>query len=410
MKYRFVFALIILVFVSTVSAAETRWAGTLPDDLVSRWMELATAHRAVLFDRTRKTARTNSMVALAMFEAANSVEQRYPSYLKLPPAQRPANVRFAVAVAAKTVLADLYPKEAERFEKLLRATTEEDPDSEQDQHASSMGERAAYAALKRGQRLTSGELVPFRRLAQPGQYIVGDVPSLIADFDLKLMPWALARADSVRCEPPPPLDSDVYASDLIEVAQLGSKNGSARGAQQTETARFWFLIDFNPVLREIASTAGTTYADVARLYAMFYIAADEAWLAAGEAKAHYQFWRPVTAIRNADRDGNSKTERDPYWAPLMPTPAHPEYPCAHCVQAAAQAVILEAQLADPDRSFSLYSSALPDAEPRQISLADYVEQTSLSRIYAGAHYRFSNVAGEAMGVRIGEQVLAAFSE
>ncbi|MEO1203922.1 MAG: vanadium-dependent haloperoxidase, partial [Pseudomonadota bacterium] len=298
----------------------------------------------------------------------------------------------------------LYPGKQAEFAKLLQRQTAAAPGDER-QASKRLGERAAAAALERGQRLDEAPAEPYRRLVEPGVYIGGEVPSLILDFDPRLVPWVLDTAAETRIPPPPPLTSAAYARDLNEVRALGTHNDEARSEEQSETAKFWFLIDLNPVLREIAAEPERTLADNARLYAMFYMATDDGWFAAAVAKTRYQFWRPVTAIRNADRDDNPGTARDPYWLPYLASPAHPEYPCAHCVQAAAQAEVLKAETADPAHRFAIRSSTLPGADPRVVTLADYVTQTSLSRVYAGAHYGFSNRAGEQLGRRLGRRVL-----
>jgi len=396
---------LILASCHTIEVAEPTAPRTVSD-----WMELTARHRTDIFSRTVETARTDTMVALAMFEAANAIEQAYPSQLGFEPASEPADLDVAVTTAAFEVLRTLYkedePTFALAYEKSLSGRR---PDPEY-LAAQKIGRRAANSAIKRGQLLRVDERAPFRTTTPAGAYIPEGTPSLITDFDLALAPWALSSPGEARPGPPPPLSSTQYAIGLNEVRQLGALEGHLRSAEQSETARFWFLIDMNPILREIAEQEGRSVTDNTRLYAMFYMAADDAWLVSSEAKVHYQYWRPVTAIRSADRDGNEETVRDAYWQPFMATPPHPEYPCAHCVQASALAAIIEAELADPSRTFTFRSTTLPDAQPRRITLSDYVAQTSLSRIYAGAHYRFSNTAGENSGRAVASAVLERWSE
>ena len=376
---------------------------------VSDWMELTAEHRIDLFQRTAETARTDAMVALAMFEAANAIEQAYPSQLGLEPVAEEADLDVAVASAATTVLSALYPASEPAFADAFERNVGTRRRDAAFNVALRLGREAGEAAMRRGQAVDADRLSPFRTTTPPGAYIPEGTPSLITDFDLAFEPWALESADAARPGPPPSLASATYARDLNEVRRLGAKVGHERTDAQAETARFWFLIDMNPILRQIAELPGRSVTENARLYAMFYMATDDAWTASSDAKTHFQFWRPVTAIRSADRDGNDRTERDPYWAPFMATPPHPEYPCAHCVQASAQATVLAAELGDASMTFTIASSTLPEAEPRQVTLRDYVEQTSLSRIYAGAHYRFSNDAGEETGRTVGRAVLQRWS-
>jgi len=365
------------------------------DNRVSYWMEVAAEHRVDWFERTLETSRPDSVVALAMFEAANAVEQEFPSYLGLPPASSDLPVNEAIDAAAIQALALLYD-----FGESGRSNL--DPD------AAALGKSAAEAAFVRGMAVTEHPNAPFRTNAPPGTYIPTETVSAISEFDLSLQPWALPHRESARVAPPPSLASEAYLKDWAEVRDLGGKLSVQRTEAQTETAWFWFFIDMNPILREIAGTSGRTPTQNARMYAMFYMATDDAWIASAEAKAHYQFWRPVTAIRQADRDAQAETDRDAEWTSLISTPPHPEYPCAHCVQAAAQYAVLMAEIGNTERVFSIKSSTLPDAPARLVTLADYVDQTSLSRIYAGAHYRFSNNAGEAAGALVGRFVLDAW--
>lgn len=362
---------------------------------VSYWMEVAAENRVGWFERTPDTSRPDAVVALAMFEAANAIEQKYPSYLGFTGSADEASAQAAIDAAAMHALALLYDDQSGDALDLTNASV-------------ALGHAAAEAAWARGKAMTGRGPEPFRTNAPVGTYVPTETISAIAPFDLSLSPWALPDSEAARPVAPVSLDSETYLNDWTEVRDLGGKQSAARSAAQTETAWFWFFIDMNPVLREIAETPGRTPAQNARMYAMFCMATDDAWIASAEAKAHYQFWRPVTAIRQADRDTVSTTERDMNWAALIATPPHPEYPCAHCVQAAAQREILRRELDDETRVFSIVSSTVPDAPARAVTLDGYVRETSLSRIYAGAHYRFSNDAGEQAGAEVGRFVLEAW--
>ncbi|MEM1188152.1 MAG: vanadium-dependent haloperoxidase [Pseudomonadota bacterium] len=395
-----------LIAVNSLRAADQ---SSVPES-VSDWMALTATHRVDLFHRTLETSRTDAMVALAMFEAANAIERNYVSQLGIDPIDGTMEPDAAVAVASAAVhtLLDLYPAGAQAFRDAYQRSIAERRTGPGFKIAEQLGVDAAKAALARGRAMNDSRVAPYRATTPPGEYIPEGTPSLITDFDLALLPWALESSDAARPVAPPELNTRRYASNLLEVQRLGAKLNHTRTSDQTESARFWFLIDMNPVLRRIAERPGRTLSQNARLYAMFYMASDDAWIAASDAKSHYQFWRPVTAIRSADRDGNESTVRDAYWEPLMPTPPHPEYPCAHCLQAAAQATVLDAELGDAELLLTFMSSTLPNAEPRSVTTAQYVAQTSMSRIYAGAHYRFSNEAGEASGRVVGRAVLRCF--
>jgi hypothetical protein len=146
----------------------------------------------------------------------------------------------------------------------------------------------------------------------------------------------------------------------------------------------------------------------ARLFALFSIAAADAGVAIFEAKYKYNFWRPVTAIRNGDMDGNGATERDPLWEPFIRTPMHPEYPCAHCTFQSTAASVLEAYFGSDSASFKLTSTTAPGVTRSFSKLSDYVAEVVNARVYDGVHYRTSGEAGAAMGRKIGQYTVQNF--
>jgi len=141
----------------------------------------------------------------------------------------------------------------------------------------------------------------------------------------------------------------------------------------------------------------------ARLFAVVAQAMDDALIAVFDAKYHYSFWRPITAIRNGDTDGNDATERDPSWVPFIDTPMHPEYPCAHCIVAATIGTILRAEIgAGPTPTLSTTSPTAPGIVRSWTQIDGFVQEVANARIYDGVHYRNSTEVGTAMGTKIGE--------
>jgi hypothetical protein len=142
--------------------------------------------------------------------------------------------------------------------------------------------------------------------------------------------------------------------------------------------------------------------DNARLFALANMAASDAFVAVFDAKYTYNFWRPITAIRNGDIDGNDATKRDSGWMPLVETPMHPEYPCAHCITAGAIAEVLEAHFGKGQVApITMTSATAPGVTHRWTRIADYVTEVNNARIWGGLHYRHSTEVGEAMGRKIG---------
>ncbi|HWU71174.1 MAG TPA: vanadium-dependent haloperoxidase, partial [Pseudoxanthomonas sp.] len=187
---------------------------------------------------------------------------------------------------------------------------------------------------------------------------------------------------------------------------MGAKNSTARSAEQTAVARFWEATlppIYYGVVRSVADMPGRDVTRNARLYATVAQAVDDALIAVFDAKYHYGFWRPITAIRNGDNDGNNATERDASWVPFIDTPMHPEYPCAHCIVASTVGTVLKAELGDtPPPRLTTTSYTSGDAARSWTSIDAFVDEVSNARIWDGVHFRNSTEVGKAMGRQVGE--------
>ncbi len=160
-------------------------------------------------------------------------------------------------------------------------------------------------------------------------------------------------------------------------------------------------------MRLAADAPGRTPVQNARMFAVYQLAFDDAVLAMSAAKAHYDFWRPITAIRNAADDGNDATAPDAGWVPLLGTPNFAEYPCGHCAVAGALGEVMESEVGPrPATGVRVASQAIPNSAVRVLpSWDEWVQEVSDSRIYGGVHYRFSNDAGEEIGRRAARMVI-----
>jgi hypothetical protein len=166
-------------------------------------------------------------------------------------------------------------------------------------------------------------------------------------------------------------------------------------------------------VRQLAALKKLDLVDSARLFALVAIATDDAFIAVFDAKYAYNFWRPITAIRNADLTGNKATPHDPSWLPFGQsslasgdTPMHPEYPCAHCITSSAAGVVLKSVFGDDVPEVSMTSLTAPGVTRKWTRIQDYTDEVSVARIYAGFHYRFSTKIGEDMGRKIGALTVA----
>ena len=163
-------------------------------------------------------------------------------------------------------------------------------------------------------------------------------------------PWVMTSAAQFRAAPPPALTSETWTRDVNEIREIGgAQQHDAQSPSRPTIGKFWFLTGartYNPIVRQVVLAKQMNLLDCARLYALASMAAADSFIAVFEAKYHFNFWRPVTAIRNADLSQNPATPRDATWQPLGETPMHPEYPCAHCISASAVAAVLRGVVGD----------------------------------------------------------------
>jgi PAP2 superfamily len=212
-----------------------------------------------------------------------------------------------------------------------------------------------------------------------------------------------------RPVPPIALNGEQWTTDYNEIKDLGGKASTKRSAKQTEDARFWLITgpqSTDPIARQLVAAKRMSVIDSARFMALADVALADAYIAVMDAKYHYDFWRPITAIRNGDNDDNPATERDATWQPIDNTPMHPEYPCAHCIGSAVLAQVAEVVLGTADiPEVTMTSSTAPGVTHRWSNLRAYADEVAYARIWAGFHYRFSVRIGQDMGRKIGQHVV-----
>jgi hypothetical protein len=347
-------------------------------------------------------SRAQTRVSLAMFEALNAIDRRYESYLNVPLGDAAASQDAAAVTAAYHVLLHFYPGQKAALDENYSVAMEAVADPAKREAGRLIGETAAKAAIAAGGVDPALAPVPYRPRARAGEWTATALP-VIQPYSITFKPWVLPRADAVRPGPPPALNSERWARDYEEVRRLGARESTARTPHQTLMARYRITPDMMPTLRMTADAPGRALVDNARMFAVMNMASDDANMAIGEAKLHYNFWRPIVAIRNGADDGNPSTAPDAGWEPLIATPNHPEYPCGHCGGAAVTAEVMKAFTgARPATGVRVSSRSIPTAAVQVLpSWDEWVRQVSDSRIYGGVHYRFSNEAAEEMGRKVG---------
>jgi hypothetical protein len=372
-------------------------------DVVADWNAKAEAIAVEKRMLPPPNARGMAIMHVAMFEAVNAIERRYSPYQLNLTAERDASKEAAAAAAAHAVLVALHPDQEKALTAHLLAFLQQIPEAEARASAIALGMKAATEIL--AWRASDGANAPeaYRPHTAPGVYVPTAIP--VSSTYGRVAPWAMTSPSQFRPLPPPLLTSANWARDVNEIRELGGRANSKRSAEQTDIARFWFVTGpqaWNPIVRQLAAMRKLDIVDSARLFALVAMAADDAFIAVFEAKYHYNFWRPITAIRNADLSNNSATPRDGAWLPLGDTPMHPEYPCAHCITTMAAAAVLQAAFGNEIPEVSMTSPTAPGVTRRWSRLQDYADEVAMARIYGGFHYRFSNLAAQDMGRKIAE--------
>jgi len=381
-------------------------------DVISDWNDKAVSFVVGHAMGPPPAERIIAMAHLAMFDAVNSIERKYRSYLVQLPAAPTTSKEAAAAAAAASVLAAVDPKTEPDVRAALTAYLANIPDGAAKTEGVKLGEMVAAKILD--VRANDGAKAPdtYRPRTSAGVY-VPTVPTAVPQWP-GVKPFALTSAAQFRPAPPIALTSAEWAANYNEMREFGSGTSTKRSARQTEDARFWLALDgrvFYPLVRQIAGAKELSVVDSARLFALVAMARADSLIAVFDAKYHYEFWRPVTAIRNGDIDGNPATERDAAWQPLGPTPMHPEYPCAHCIESAALAGVVETVFGTPEiAEVSMTSPTAPGVTHHWTNVRAFVDEVSEARIWAGFHWRFSTEVGRDMGYKIGHYVAANFMQ
>jgi hypothetical protein len=352
--------------------------------------------------------REMAIMHLAIFDAVNSIERRYQPYLAQAVAPMTASEDAAAAAAAAAVLTALHPQAAADLKETLTSSVAAIADERAKSEGITLGETIAAEVLKARENDGSNAPDDYRPKTSPGVYVPTVV--MVGSTWPKMKPFVLPDASYFRPPPPVSLRSKEWADDYNEIKDYGAKASAKRTPQQTENARFWLMVGppaYHQLPRQLAIARRMSVIDGARFMALYSAALTDAYIAVFDAKYHYEFWRPVTAIRNGDIGGNPDTARDSTWVPFDPTPMHPEYPCAHCIESGAAVVVVEAILGSADiPEVAMTSLSAPGVTHRWTNLEAFANEIAEARICAGFHYRFSTRVGTETGRKIGAYVVA----
>jgi hypothetical protein len=383
-----------------ICIAASLLAGVVPNanaDVITDWNikagEIVTESKL----GTPPAIRAMAIVQTSVYEAVNATAPG-------------ASVDAAVAAANRATLTKLMPSQQASIDAAYQAALAQIADGPAKTAGIAVGEQAAAAVLAR--RADDGGLPAesHRPHTTAGTYVPTATPAVTQWSQRK--PWLMASAAQFRPGPPPALTSDAWARDYNEVKSFGAKNSTRRSAEQTEIARFWeysLPAIYHGVVRSVAQVPGRDMTQNARMFAAVAQAMDDAMIGVFEAKYHYNFWRPATAIRNGDIDGNDATQREASWTSFIDAPMHPEYPSAHSILAAAVGTVLKAEIGKgPKPVLTTTSPTAKGASRRWTNLDDFTREVGDARIYEGIHYRTSTDVGIEMGQQIGALTVEKF--
>ena len=310
--------------------------GPVSADVITDWNE-----KAIAFVTPRMTPpaaqRAVAIVHVAMFDAVNAIEPRYRPYLVQLPAPATASKEAAAAAAAGAALQRLVPQAEKEISGAVAAYLAAIQDGDAKQEGVKLGTAVAERILEARGADGANAADSYRPKTRPGVYV--PTPITVGAAWPNLKPFAMTSPAQFRPQPPIALAGAQWAADYNEIKDLGAHKPQ-RSARQTEDARFWLITgpqSTDPIARQLVAAHKMSVVDSARFMALSAVALADAYVAVLEAKYHYDFWRPITAIRNGDNDDNPATERDAAWQPIDNTPMHPEYPCAHCIGSATLA-------------------------------------------------------------------------
>jgi membrane-associated phospholipid phosphatase len=362
-------------------------------------------------------SRALAITQAAVYDAVNAIDGTYAPYAFNGQAPPTASPEAAAATAAHDTLVKLFPTRRADFDAALASSLADVPDGPAENQGTAVGHAAAASILALRRHDGSDAVVPYTPGTDPGDWQPTPgafLPALGAQWP-QVTPFAMSSGAQFRPAAPPALDSAEYAAAFNEVFELGRNTSTTRTADQLEIARFWAdgggtsyaLGHWNIIAQEVSTEEGLDLIGDARLLAQLNIAMADAIIATWDAKFAYNLWRPVTAIRAADTDGNPDTTVDTTWTPLLGTPNFPSYTSAHSTVSRSAATVLTAAFGD-NYQFTARSEGLPGVTRTFDSFEAAAEEAGRSRIYGGIHYLFDNVAGQEAGAIVGEYIVDNF--
>src|SRR5467141_118729 len=361
--------------------------------------------------------RSFAIMHAAIYDAVNAIDRTHRPYLvRLSGVPRDASQEAASAAAAHQVLVALYPGFKTTLDAELQQSLAQIPDGNDKVEGIRIGQTVADRILAlRSNDGSNAKPIPYVFGTAPGDY-QSTPPNFPAQPQFthwsRVTPFALERANQFRPGPPPTLASDAYGDAFNQIKSLGIANSTTATADEALTGRFWngaIQNYWNEIAQTLSQARGLSTAQNARLFALLNLSFADDVIAFYDAKYTYNFWRPVTAIREAATDGNRNTLPDPTWLPEVGnTTPDPSYPGAHAVVSASGASVLISFFRRNHFDFTVTSEVLPGINRSFTSFSAAAEEATLSRIFGGVHFRSDLTSGQRLGREVADFVLESF--
>jgi hypothetical protein len=378
-------------------------SGSAHADTVTDWNQTAIEIMKVAKVSANPWSRTLAMMHVAMSDAINSVQGRYTRYVATVAVVPGVSADAAAAAAAQQILLQLFPNQRIIINEAYAVSLKAVPEGLAKSQGVALGEQVAAAV--QADRSADGTQVSdtYRPITTPGVWVPTTRPSFAEYAQAK--PWVLTSANQFRPSPPPQLSSTLYARDYNETKNLGGAKSIMRTAAQTDAVKFWTQANLGPAwqaaARQLSAANGLDLAESARLFALLNMGVANTFIADWDAKFTYNAWRPVTAIRNGDMDGNDATERNPGWTPMNDTPMHPEYPSQAAINCGVVIGVLESVFGPKPALLFTATDLFNPSQKRQFnSITEMDEEHRNVRIWGGIHFRNSLEVGYDMGQKI----------
>jgi hypothetical protein len=409
--------LAVLQGVNSSSVSRSNFTTFISGSVVTDW-------NSTLLDAVRTASnpptlasRNMAMVQAAVYDSVNSISKKYSPYKVSIDAPAGASAEAATAASAHRVLVNLYPAQAVKFNEALQSSLAKIPDGKSKDDGIALGQQVAdqIIALRSTDGIT--KVVQYTPKTDPGSW--NPTPpafaSALAPQWPEVTPFALTSGSQFRPSGPPALNSAKYAEELNFVKEIGKNDSLTRTADQTAIAKFWangggtFTPPghWNQIAEEASTLTGQSLEDSARLFALLNFALADAAITSWDAKYKYDFWRPVTAIRQADKDNNPKTTADTFWTPLITTPPFSEYTSGHSTFSGAAESVMNSVFGS-DFGFGDKGDKTINSLRTYENFAQAADESGMSRIFGGIHFMSANLDGLSSGRNLGNYVVQNF--